>query len=455
MRRRGEADLVVDDDVHGPAGAVAREPRKPEALRHHALAREGRVAVQEHRQDLGAVVVAHLRLLGADLAEHHGVHRLEVRGVRGERQVHGVAVEVAVRGRAEVILDVARALHVLGLEGAALELIEDGAVGLLHHVGEHAEPPAVGHPDDDVAHAQRAAALDDLLHRGDQAFPPVEPEALGAGVLDAEELLEPLGLHELVEDRAPALAGEADLLAVALDPLLEPTGLLGVGDVHELQREGAAIGALHQAEDLAQAGELQPQDVVDEDGPVHVVGREAVGRGVELRVRRLPAHPERVEVGREVAPDAVGADQHQRADGVGDGAPQLRVADGAAGGLRLGGDLLACGTGLRRPALRGPLARERGGDLVARLRRPVRARPGGAVRLRLGGGGLGAQLAEEGRPGFVHRAWIRGVARLEPLDVVGVRPVQERGGTEDVGGLLGHGMGPGRGAGAGATELCH
>ena len=83
----------------------------------------------------------------------------------------------------------------------------------------------MGHAEDDVAHAERAAALDDLLERRDQRFAAVEAEALGAGVFDVEELLEALGLDQLVEDRPLALAGEGDLLVRPLDPLLQP-GLL-------------------------------------------------------------------------------------------------------------------------------------------------------------------------------------------------------------------------------------
>ena len=38
-----------------------------------------------------------LILLGADLAEHHGIDDLEMRGVGGQRQMDAVAVELAVR----------------------------------------------------------------------------------------------------------------------------------------------------------------------------------------------------------------------------------------------------------------------------------------------------------------------------------------------------------------------
>jgi hypothetical protein len=113
------------------------------------------------------------------------------------------------------------------LKLTALKLVEDRAVGLLHHVGQHRQTAAVRHADHDLLHAQRAAALDDLFQRRDQAFAAVEAEALGAHVLDMQELLEALGLDHLVQDRLAALAGEAHLLAVALDPLLQPAACSG------------------------------------------------------------------------------------------------------------------------------------------------------------------------------------------------------------------------------------
>jgi hypothetical protein len=129
--RGGEADLVVDDDVDAAAGAVALDAGKLQAFGHDALAGKGRVAVQEDRQDrdaLGGVV--HLVLLGAGLAEDDGVHGFEVRGVGGQRQVDLVAVELTVRGGAEVVFHVAGAIHILGLVGTALEFVEDRPVGL-------------------------------------------------------------------------------------------------------------------------------------------------------------------------------------------------------------------------------------------------------------------------------------------------------------------------------------
>ena len=69
LRAGGEADLVVDDEMDRAAGAVAGEPGEAEAFPHHALARERRVAVEQHRQHLLAVAVAEEGLHPARLAE--------------------------------------------------------------------------------------------------------------------------------------------------------------------------------------------------------------------------------------------------------------------------------------------------------------------------------------------------------------------------------------------------
>jgi hypothetical protein len=120
-----------------PPGAVTLEARQAEAFRHHALAREGRVAVDEerhHRRRGCPGAQPCWSCLARTLPEHHGIDDLEVRGVGGERQVDVVAVEGAVGGRAEMVLHVARALHVVGRERAALELVEQGPVRLRHHL---------------------------------------------------------------------------------------------------------------------------------------------------------------------------------------------------------------------------------------------------------------------------------------------------------------------------------
>ena len=86
LRRRGEADLVVDDDVDRAAGAIAVELGEPERLGDDALAGERGVAVHEHRHHAAAVVVAEVVLLGAHDALDDRIDRLEVARVRASER---------------------------------------------------------------------------------------------------------------------------------------------------------------------------------------------------------------------------------------------------------------------------------------------------------------------------------------------------------------------------------
>jgi hypothetical protein len=421
----GEADLVVDDEMQRAAGAMAAQARKAEAFGDDALAGEGRIAVDQQRQHLLALAVLQLVLLGAHLAEHDRVDDLEMRRVGRQRQVHLVAVELAVGRGAEVVLHVARALDLVGGPGAALELVEDRPVRLAEHLGEDVQPAAMRHAEDDLAHPERAAALDDLLERRDDRLAAVETEALGAGVFRVEEALEALGLDELVEDRPPALAGEGDLLLRSFDALLQPGLLARLGDVHELDAERRAVGAAQDGEHLADGRELQAEHVVDKDLAVEIGLAEAVGGRVELWMRLRRLEPQRIEIGLEMAAHAVGADHHQRADGVARRLLHLLGRDVVAVLLRLGKEALAD----RR--LEGAERAVEGGDGVAvGARRPVRPLPGRALGV---AGDIARRVgepAEELPPLDIDLVRALDVAGVEIVEVAGVAAVKERGLSE-------------------------
>src|SRR5215475_2714691 len=206
-----------------------------------------------------------------------------------------------------MIFHVAGTFDRVGIGRAALELVEQRAMRLAHHLRQHVEAATMRHAHHDFLHAEIAAALDDLLQRGDQRLGAVETEALGAGELDVAEFLEALGFDQLVENRATAFTGEADLLVRALDALLDPGLLRGIGDVHELDAERLTVGALADRDDLAQRAVFEAEDVIEEDLAVEIGLAEAVRARIELLpiARRLDA--ERIELGVEVAAHAVGA----------------------------------------------------------------------------------------------------------------------------------------------------
>lgn len=133
-----------------------------------------------------------------------------------------------------MILDVARALDLVGIARAALELVEQRHERLHQQVAQNVEASAMGHAEHDLANPQGAAALGDLFERRDHRLPAIDAEALGAGVLDVQEVLEAFRLEQLVEDGALAGLAEIDGLPRPLDARLDPGLLLRVGDVHEL-----------------------------------------------------------------------------------------------------------------------------------------------------------------------------------------------------------------------------
>ena len=104
--------------------------------------------------------------------------------------------------------------------------------------------------------------------------------------------------------------------------------------MHELDADVPAVGAAQDLQDLAHGRHLEPQHLVDEDRAVEVGLGEAVGLGAQLLVHLALGEAERIEVGGQMAHDAVGADQHQRADAV-------------LGGAQGGGGLSSKPRGLR------------------------------------------------------------------------------------------------------------
>ena len=345
------------------------QARKGKAFRHHALAGESGVAVDQERQRFRPLDhVAKLVLLGANLAEHDRIDDLEMRRVCGQRQVDAVAVELAVRRRAEVIFDVAGAVDLVRRRRAALELVEDDAVRLVHHLAQHVEPAAMGHAERDVAQAQLAAPLDDLLESRDHRLRAVEAEPLGSRILDVEEPLEALALDQLAEDGALAFLGELDFLVGPLDALLNP-GLLGrIGDMNEFEADRAAIGAPEDREHFSQGRVFEPEHMIDEDLAVVVGFLEAVGRGMELLVIPLRLEAERVEIGVEMAAHAVGADHHQRAHEVAG-----RAANLVLGRRRLRPSFRRLGPQLVGDRLfrRRPIAVQRVDEIALRRGRPI------------------------------------------------------------------------------------
>ena len=208
-------------------------------------------------------------------------------------------------GGAEVVLDVARALHRHRVD-VALELAEDRVVALAQDVRQHVEPAAVGHADHARLEPGVGGRREDLVEDRDRRLGALEPEALGADVLRGEELLERLGGVEPLEDAALAVLVELDV--APLDLGLDPALLLGVLDVHVLDADGAAVRVAQHAEQLAELHLLDAADAAGEELAVEVPDRQPVRERVELGRHDRLFPVQRVEVGDQVTAHPVDAD---------------------------------------------------------------------------------------------------------------------------------------------------
>src|ERR1035437_7193172 len=232
--QRGEADLVIDDQVDGAAGGVAIELREVEGLGYHALSGEGRVAVDQHGDDAFARGIAEAILLGADDAFDHRVDGFQVArvGRDGDHNLAAVGGLAHARG-AQVILDVARALRAARVD-IAFEFAEDLFEVLADRVGEDVEAPAVGHADHQLVDVAKGRALQRFFQDGERGFAAFQRESLLADEARVQEVFELFARHHRAHDAHARGAVERPVVGLGLHALLQPALLLRHLDIHVL-----------------------------------------------------------------------------------------------------------------------------------------------------------------------------------------------------------------------------
>ena len=142
-------------------------------------------------------------------------------------------------------------------------------------------------------------------------------------------------------------------------------------------------------------------------------------------MRFLVAHLQRVQIGNQMTAIAIGADDHQGAHAVENGALHLFAAQLDtlfAGGLP---DLLGVDLGIGRP-----LPVERLCQLVIRRGRPVGPEPRRACGLFPDVAGIFGQFGKELRPFRIDRIGVAGIARVKLFDIFRVLTLQKAGGVE-------------------------
>ena len=312
--QRGEADLVIDDQVNRAAGGVAIELREVQRLGDHALSGEGRVAVDQHRDDAFARGIAEAILLGADDAFDHRVDGFQMARIGRDRDHDLAAVRsLAHAGGAQVILDVARALRAARVD-IAFELAEDLFDVLADRVGQDVEAAAMRHADHEFVDVAGGGALQDLFQDGERGLAAFEREALLADEAGVQEMFELFARHHTAQDAHAGLAVERPVVGLRLHALLQPALLLRHLNVHVLAADFAAVGLAQRLQDFAQRRHRFGRAFADrlaeaagEEFAIQIPDGEAVGFGVEFGVV-AGFGAERVEIGDQVAAHAVGVD---------------------------------------------------------------------------------------------------------------------------------------------------
>jgi hypothetical protein len=217
------------------------------------------------------------------------------------------------RREAEVVLHVVVALDV-GRRERRLELAEDDVERLLHDVREEVDATAMRHADRELLDPESGGAGDERLEHRDHRCGALEREALLARVTGVQELLEAVRLEQRAQHTDTCRIRELRAVARALHARLEPFALRGVGDVHELRTQRAAVGLAQRVDQLAErALERAPERRLHLAIEVRLA--EAERRELEEWVRHRRAVAERIEPRDQVPELAIGVDERERAVG--------------------------------------------------------------------------------------------------------------------------------------------
>ncbi len=210
-------------------------------------------------------------LLGAHASQRDRIDGFEMAGVADQVNPHALAVELAKGGGALVIFHISAAQG-----GARIDVFKAGidiGCGTAHGVCDGGEASAMAHGHDAFHGAMRGGSGENLLHHRNQGGVAFQREALGADVERLQHLLEDVGFEQLLEN-----GFAIDLGLRAFQAVDDPLAALGVGNVHELRADGAAI-------DFARAVGLRAADS-------------------QLGVIKTGKVTERIEVGLQVSPAA-------------------------------------------------------------------------------------------------------------------------------------------------------
>ena len=334
-----ESNLIVADDVQRAADAIPAQQRHVERFWNDALAGKRRVAVHDDRQrrrlETRVRRAADHALARARDAGHDRIHKLEMARIRHELESNWArARHRALAAIALVVLHVARVAVGVGRGVPTLELLEQSAIRLSHHMRQHVEPAAVRHANHDHLRAGAHAARDRLVEHRNEGIEAFDREPLHVDVSAAEETLEAIDLGETLKQRLLLVVGQRRRCATRFDRRAKPVAFRVFAQVLELVRQRAAVVVAHRLNDVGGCA----VGVGAKNG-TRQLSQVGVGDAVEFRLELHRARrrtPERIERNRQVTEFL---DRGKQFRGAGGFAEKGRV--GRAGGAGAAGDLLS------------------------------------------------------------------------------------------------------------------
>ena len=156
-----------------------------------------------------------------------------------------------------------------------------------------------------------AGTLHQSIEQGDQAFSALQGKAFLSHVLGMQVTLQTFRRRDAVQQAPLRLRRILRITARALQPLLQPAFFRGVGDVHILGAEMAAVGAREDVEDLAQRGFLRADQGAGIEHAIQIRRGQSVVVEVEVGHAGGFFRLQRVDRGPLVTAKTIGVDQLQ------------------------------------------------------------------------------------------------------------------------------------------------
>ena len=191
----GKADLVVNDEVNGAAREIAPGFGQCQCFHHHALTGECRVAMHQHRQYLQTFRVGTAVHASTHRAFNDRVHNLQMGRIERQRQVNRTACGRHIRAETLVVFHVTAGQV---FRRCMVKLCKQIGGHFAQRIDQHIQATPVRHANHDFLHTDFAAALDQLVHAGNEAFAAFKREALLSHVLGMQKALKAFSSRQAV-----------------------------------------------------------------------------------------------------------------------------------------------------------------------------------------------------------------------------------------------------------------